>query len=175
MSKIQRTPSRLVGALLTLGETNHQRSLIGPKPWWVASSSILLHAFRLTGSGNGDMATWIAENPFQQGLSPCDHSKWSERFKFSFIGMMAHQFTLSERTHDDDAQSEIVCQWQDVALHLALQRIVGDLDSTNATRLHHLAQFWKRGTAVVCCANGSYLSRMAQSLQYGEVFAPVDE
>src|SRR5947209_19043777 len=85
---------------------------------------------------------------------------------------MTHQLSLGEWTHDNDTQTKIGGQRQDLTLNLTLQRIIGNLDGGNATRQHDALQFSKEGTTIVRGTNCVHLSGIAQSLQHREMLLP---
>ena len=85
------------------------------------------------------------------------------------------QRALAERPHHDDAEAELLGQRQDLALDLALARVVGDLDGVDAAAAHHALELVEGRRAVVRRADRADLALVAQALEQVEPLAPADE
>ena len=104
-------------------------ALIGVEPRRVAGA-----AFCATRSGSTSRGSRrdprVRQDPLQQRLGQVSTRARAARGRGGSAGRAAP----AERAHHDDAEAQLLGQRQDLALDLALARVVGDLDRARSGR-----------------------------------------
>src|SRR3954470_750795 len=114
---------------------------------------------------------WIRNDPFEQRFGPALDPERLEVAR----GRAGEEAALREGPHDDDAQVELLGEWQDSARHLAFMRVVGDLDRIDQAALHHLLELVEGRRLVVRGTEEAHALLFPLVLEPREVLLPGHE
>src|SRR6266851_2423407 len=69
----------LITSLSMFSEACNEFTFFRAKPWRISRCRIFGHASSIAGGRYGDMTARVAQNPLEQSLRPCRHSKGQKR------------------------------------------------------------------------------------------------
>jgi hypothetical protein len=88
---------------------------------------------------------------------------------------MAQQAPLGEGSHHHDAHAQVRRERENQPLDVALLRVVGDLNSADASTFHEHRELIKGARAVMRGADGAQAPPVALGFEQRQMFAPVHE
>src|SRR6266571_6444011 len=83
----------------------------GAKPWRLSCCRICAYVSSVRSGRDSNMATRIAENPFQQYLRPCCHTELLKWLQISLRRLAAHQASFGKWAHHYHTQAKIGGEW----------------------------------------------------------------
>ncbi len=121
-----------------------------------------------------DMDPRVGESPAQQCLRPGLATELPKRRRID-LPPDERVAGAPERPHRDDPEIELLGEWQNSLLDLALVRVVGHLDRMNAARAHHPLQLVERGRRIVRRADETHMAALALAFEPLQAFLPRDQ
>src|SRR5204863_5633593 len=146
------------------GEPLDERPLVRAEPRRLPGGGILRHPLGTRRRGYRDRAALIAQDPLEERLAPGLDAVLAERLELAGRWRTAYERAAAERSHDEDADAELLGEREDLALDLSLVRVVRDLDRLDAPGPHDCRELAEGGRAVVRRARQADDTRLAELL-----------
>src|SRR3954451_13943413 len=154
------------------GEALDDRPLVRPEPRRLTGSGILRDPLGARRRGDRDGAARVAPRPLEESLAPRLDAVLAQRLELGGLRCPSDQGPAAERSHHEHADTELLGERQDLALDLALLRVVGHLDRLDAAGPHDLRELAERARAVVRRAGEPDDARVTQLLDVRELAVP---
>src|SRR4051812_31868275 len=157
-------------------QTRDVRAGLVVEPRRRAGGRVLVHAPGSCGRRDRDVAAGVAQHPLEQRLRPGLDAERAQRLEVAVARRARDEAApAAERAHDDDAEPELVGERQDLALDLALVRVVGDLDRRYPPAAHDARKLAERRRAVVRRTDRDDGAAVAGVLEQRQALLPVNE
>src|SRR6185312_8926570 len=90
------------------GQTQYVGPLLCSEPRRRSPGGVLREPAGLSGGGQGDVDSRVAQATLEQGLGPGGDAKGTQRCELGRAGRPARELPLAERAHQQDAEAEVV-------------------------------------------------------------------